>query len=130
MVTEVPTTPEVGEKLEMAGVTLKLVELVAVPPGAVIAMGPVLAPLGTVVFTVVSLTTLKVADVPLNLTEVAPVKPLPVMVTAVPTTPEVGEKPEMVGAVADAGATITRVARPDAAAITPLTNNSRSAAAR
>ena len=39
-----------------------------------------------------------VADVPLNFTLVAPVKPLPVSVTLVPAVPLVGEKLEIVGA--------------------------------
>ena len=74
-------------------------ELVPVPVGVVTVIGPVDAPVGTVVVTLVSLTTLKVADVPLNLTDVAPVKYCPVIVTAVPADPPPeGEKPEIVGA--------------------------------
>jgi hypothetical protein len=34
----------------------------------------------------------------LNVTEVAPARPVPLMVTAVPTTPLVGENPVMLGA--------------------------------
>src|SRR4051794_34525110 len=37
------------------------------------------------------------AAVPLNLTELAPVKPEPVILTFVPTVPAVGEKPEIAG---------------------------------
>jgi hypothetical protein len=50
IVTEVPTTPEGGSKLEIVGavpVTVKLVELVPVPPIVVTAIGPVEAPMGT-----------------------------------------------------------------------------------
>lgn len=53
---------------------------------------PAVAPLGTTVKIVVSLTILKGAltVVPVNLTEVTALKPDPVNVTAVPTPPEVG----------------------------------------
>ena len=51
IVTPVPTGPLVGAKLVIAGalaVTVKLVELVAVPPGVVTLTEPVVAPAGTV----------------------------------------------------------------------------------
>jgi hypothetical protein len=51
IVTEVPTGPPVGEKLVIVGpvaVTVKLEALVAVPPGVVTEIVPVVAPLGTV----------------------------------------------------------------------------------
>src|SRR5437773_2395494 len=52
IVTEVPTGPEAGENEPMVGavwvVTVKLVELVAVPPGVVTLILPVVAPAGTV----------------------------------------------------------------------------------
>jgi hypothetical protein len=41
------------------------------------------------------------AEVPLNVTPVAPVKLVPVIVTAVPTGPLVGLNPEIVGAAPD-----------------------------
>ena len=46
----VPTEPLVGEKLVMVGapITVKLPALVAVPPGVVTAIVPVVAPTGTV----------------------------------------------------------------------------------
>jgi hypothetical protein len=50
IVTTVLTGPLVGEKLAMVGagvVTVKLVLLVAVPPGVVTRIGPVVAPAGT-----------------------------------------------------------------------------------
>jgi hypothetical protein len=48
--TVLPTEPLVGAKLVIVGgpTTVKLVALVAVPPGAVTAIGPVVAPTGTV----------------------------------------------------------------------------------
>ncbi|OFW77955.1 MAG: hypothetical protein A2Z48_11415 [Actinobacteria bacterium RBG_19FT_COMBO_70_19] len=78
-------------------VTLKLVELVAVPPGVVTAIGPVVAPAGTVALIRVFELTVKVAEVPWNLTAVAPEKAVPRMTTEVPTGPLVGSKEVMVG---------------------------------
>ena len=71
---------------------MKLAALVVVPPGVVTLIFPVLAPEGTLVVISVSETTLKVAEVPLKVTAVAPVRALPVTVTAVPTAPLVGVK--------------------------------------
>jgi hypothetical protein len=50
MVTLVPSGPLVGEKFEIAGgfTTVKLLVLIAVPPGVVTLTGPVVAPAGTV----------------------------------------------------------------------------------
>ena len=51
MVTLVPTGPLAGAKLAIVGaltVTVKLLALVAVPPGVVTLSGPVVAPAGTV----------------------------------------------------------------------------------
>ena len=50
IVTLVPTGPLVGAKLVIvgAGTTVKLLALVAVPPGVVTLTGPVVAPAGTV----------------------------------------------------------------------------------
>jgi hypothetical protein len=63
---------------------------VAVPPGFVTVTGPVVAEAGTVVVIVVFEVTVKVAARPLNLTDVAPVKLEPVIVTDVPAVPCVG----------------------------------------
>jgi hypothetical protein len=71
---------------------VKLVALVAVPPGVVIAILPLVAPIGTVAEIRALLTKLKVAAVPLKVTLVAPAKPLPSMVTTVLTGPEGGVK--------------------------------------
>ena len=102
MVTDVPTAPLDGEKLLIVGadplVTVKFDALVAVPDGVVTVILPVVAPLGTLAVIRPSFATLKLADVPLNRTLVAPVKWLPLMVTDVPTTPLDGEKLLIVGA--------------------------------
>ena len=109
IVTVVPTGPEVGEKEVTVGlaeaVTVKLWELVAVPSGVVTLIGPVVAPEGTVDVMVVFEFAVNVADTPLNVTLVAAMRSVPVIVTDVPTGPLVGEKEEIVGAAAqDAGA--------------------------
>jgi len=61
--------------------------LVAVPSPVVTVTGPDGASAGTLVVIVVAFFTLNVAVTPLNLTVVAPVKPLPLIVTGVPTAP-------------------------------------------
>ena len=61
------------------------------PPGVVMRMPPLIAPLGTVAVICVSLLTVNDGwFVQLNDTAVAPVKPVPVMTTGVPTRPLVG----------------------------------------
>jgi hypothetical protein len=89
----------VGEKLVIVGavegvaVTVKLVPLMAVPTGVVIAMGPLAAPDGTVNVRLVGLTRVKVTGVlAASSTAVAPVKLIPVTVTIVPGIPLVGVK--------------------------------------
>src|SRR5689334_24298167 len=79
-------------------VTAKLPVLVPVPPGPVTAIAPVVAPEGTVAVICVAEFTVYVADVPLNVTDVAPVRFVPVIVTDVPTTPLVGLNEVTVGA--------------------------------
>jgi hypothetical protein len=102
IVTGVPTGPDEGENAEIVGTTMNDPELVAVPAGVLTATGPSVAPLGTVAVIVVSETTVNwVVIVPLNCvkrTAVAPVKPVPVMVTEAPTGPDEGEIVEIVGA--------------------------------
>src|SRR5665647_2413648 len=72
---------------------------VPTPRGVVTAIVPLVAPEGTVTVIRVALGTLKlVAGVPWKATLLAPLKPLPVKVTEVPTGPEVGVKPVTVGA--------------------------------
>ena len=71
--------------------------LVADPPLVVIAILPVVAPVGTVAVICVSEFTTNVADVPLKVTFVACVNPVPVMVTDIPTGPLGGLKLTNVG---------------------------------
>src|SRR5207253_401693 len=100
--TLLPTAPLVGVKLVSVGalaVTVNALALVAVPPGVVTLSGPVVAPLGTVAAIVVAELTVKLtALVPLNVTAVAPVKLVPLIVTLLPTGPLVGVKLVIVGA--------------------------------
>src|SRR5258706_5279638 len=102
MVTAVPTTPEVGFRLVMFGagvLTVKLALLLAIPPTVTTTL-PVVAPLGTVTAMLVAFQFAGVALVPLNVTVlVACVEPkfVPVMVTAVPTNPDVGFRLVMFG---------------------------------
>ena len=91
IVTTVPTGPLAGVKEVMAGVTVKRVVVIKGPLlGVMTVMGPVVAPAGTVAVMEVSETTVKLAASPLNLTAVAPVKFVPVIVTTVPTGPKIG----------------------------------------
>src|SRR5437016_2943895 len=78
-------------------VTVKLVALVAVPPGVVTLMVPVVAPVGTVAVICVAELTVKVAFDPLKFTAEALVKLAPVITTLAPTPPLVGEKLVMEG---------------------------------
>ena len=102
MVTLVPGVPLVGVKPVTVGagaVTVKLAALLAVPPGVVTWILPVVAPAGTAAVIWVADTTVKAGWlVLLKVTAVAPVKFVPLMVTLVPTGPLVGVKPVMVGA--------------------------------
>jgi hypothetical protein len=75
---------------------VKLVALVAVPAVSTTVMTPVVAPVGTIAVTDVAVFALNVAVVPLNLTEVTPVRFVPVMTTLVPTGPLVGANDVMV----------------------------------
>jgi hypothetical protein len=72
MVTAVPATPIVGVKPVMVGrpdpPTTKDELLVALPPGVVMAIGPVVAPPGTVVVIFVLVAAVTVAATPLNVT--------------------------------------------------------------
>src|SRR5438128_4402581 len=98
MITVTPVLPAVGEKVEIEGDAETVnVPLVALPPGVVTLIGPVVAPTGEVVVICVSLRTANEATVPLKSTCVAPVSPLPVIVTLVPVGPLVGEILAMTG---------------------------------
>jgi len=99
IVTTVPAGPLAGVKLVMVGAdTVKLVLLVAVPPGVVTRIGPVVAPAGASARIEVAESTMKPALTVLKLTAVVPVKLVPVIVTAVPTGPLAGVKLAIVGA--------------------------------
>ena len=107
IVTVVPTLPLVGLIELIVGadgaavVTVNEDELDPVPLGDVTAIRPLVAPAGTTAVICESeLTVTEVAPVPLNVTPLALVKPLPLIVTEVPTGPLCGEKPLIVGAAA------------------------------
>src|SRR3989442_1019788 len=103
IVTPAPTGPLAGLKEESLGAegataTVKLVALVAVPPGVVTLIAPLVAPLGTVAVICVSEFTVKEAAAPLNATAVAPVKCEPLIVTPAPTGPLAGLNELIIGA--------------------------------
>jgi len=96
MLTDVPTGPVVGERLVMAGVTVKFTPLLA-RPAKVTTMLPVVAPEGTGTIMLVLLTLVGAATVPLKVTVPVVPKSVPLIVTAVPTGPETGETLVMFG---------------------------------
>jgi len=98
--------------------TVKLVVLVAVPPGVVTRSGPVVAPVGTAAWIAVPEVTVKLALTPLNVTAVAPVKFVPLSVTLLPTGPLVGVKLVSVGALPPVTMTVTVVESEFAASAT------------
>lgn len=94
--------PGENELIDGDGNTVKLPELVPVPLGVVAAILPVEAPLGTVTVISAAETTVNVdADVPLNVTAVAPVRLLPLTVTVIPTPADVGVNELTVGGGVD-----------------------------
>src|SRR5204863_3730373 len=99
IVTLVPTGPLVGEKELMLGatVTVKLVELVAVPPGVVTLIDPVVAPLGTEVVICVSVGSEEHATELQSRRVLVCVHLEPLIVTLVPTGPLVGAKELITG---------------------------------
>src|SRR5579884_2740114 len=114
MVTAVPTGPDPGDKLLMLGagmVTVKAMPLLTCPPTVTVTL-PVVAPVGTGATMLVALQLVGTAVVPLKLTVLVPwVAPkfAPVMVTAVPTAPEAGDRVVMLGAGIAAGVVIVAV---------------------
>ena len=99
IVTEVPNGPEVGDKLVMLGGTPKATPLLAKPLTLTTTL-PVVAPLGTGTIMLVALQLVGVAAAPLKVTAPVPCdapKLFPLIVTEVPTGPEVGFKLVMVG---------------------------------
>src|SRR5271169_2525884 len=86
--------------LGTAAVTVKLIPLLATPP-TVTTRFPVVAPLGTGTTMLVPLQLVGVPGVPLNVTVLVPCvapKFVPVIVTEVPTVPDVGLSVVMVSA--------------------------------
>ncbi len=101
IVTEVPTGPDVGERLVILGkmMTVKATPLLATPP-TVTTTFPVVAPPGTVTEMPVALQLVGVAAVPLKVTVLVPCdapKFVPLIATGVPTEPEFGFRPVMLG---------------------------------
>src|SRR5438128_7631877 len=104
MVTEVPTGPEVGDRLVMLGtvVTVKLTTLLA-RAATVTSTLPVAAPLGTGATMLVALQLVGVVAVALAWTQLnlsVDMPSFPVMVTEVRTGPEASDRPGMLGTVA------------------------------
>jgi hypothetical protein len=97
IVTTVPGAPVAGAKLVIAGATVKLPALVAVPSGVVTLSGPDVAEAGTVAAIAMSDVTVNAAAVPLKVTDVAPVKWAPLIDTAFPPVPLAGVKPVIAG---------------------------------
>jgi hypothetical protein len=98
--TGAPTTGDVGLHVNCGfgpENTVNAAELVAVPPAVITVICPVEAPEGTTAVIDEDEPTVKVALTPLNFTDVAPVKLVPLIVTVIPIAPLVGEKPEMPG---------------------------------
>jgi hypothetical protein len=106
------------------GIIVKLAALVAVPPGLVMLIGPVVAPVGTLALSEVALRIVKLASVPLNFTALTRAKLTPLMITLVPTSPLVGEKPVMVSGTALTAAAASSIPLPqrDVVQVLPLGN--------
>jgi hypothetical protein len=78
-------------------VTVKSAALVVEPPTVVTVIGPVIAPVGTLVTIVVDVALVIEACTPLNEAVAVEPKLVPVIVTTAPTGPLVGVNPEIVG---------------------------------
>ena len=94
IVTDVPTPPDVGERLLIEGLTVNVIPLLVAPP-TVTTTEPVVAPAGTGAVILVALQLVGVAVTPLNLTVLVPwVAPKlePLIVTEAPTAPDVGAR--------------------------------------
>jgi hypothetical protein len=113
-VTDVPTSPDVGFKPVMLGVgvvTVKLTPLLNIPPTVTITF-PVVAPAGTGATMLVALQLVGIVVVPLNCRVFVPCvapKFVPVIVTAVPTSPDVGFRLTMLGVVVALLLTLTAI---------------------
>jgi hypothetical protein len=97
IVTAVPSAPAAGPNDVIVGLagatelTVKSVALCAVPEEVVTVIFPVAAPDGTAAWICPAETTLYTACTPPNVTELAAVKPVPLIVTVVPGPPVDGE---------------------------------------
>src|SRR5581483_2158671 len=91
IVTLAPAPPLAGEKPVTAGETRNTNPLVVEPAGATTATAPEVAPAGTVVAICVALLTVKLAEAPLNVTDVTPARFAPTSVTAAPVGAEGGD---------------------------------------
>jgi hypothetical protein len=92
---DVATRPLVGERLVMLGDTVTVNGRLSVRPPTVTTTLPVVAPAGTVATMLVADQLVVVAVVPLNVTVLVPFvapKPVPVIVTELPTGPLVGDR--------------------------------------
>jgi hypothetical protein len=112
MVIDVPTESAFGERLLILGRTVNLTPLLARPPTLTNTL-PVVAVLGTATVMLPLLQVLGVATAPLKTTVLVPwvePNPLPLIVTEVPTWPEVGFRPVMLGGVpVDGGLMVTAI---------------------
>lgn len=113
MVIDAPTAPEFGDRALMFGVTVNLTPLLLDPPTVTTTL-PVVAALGTGATIVLELQLVGVAATPLNVTVLVPwvdPKPVPVIVTEVPTGPEVGDNLLIFGAAYRDGASAMQTRR-------------------
>ena len=94
---QIASTPVI-EPIIGEGLTVKEA-LFANPVGTVTVIGPLVAPIGTVAVIDVALLTVKAAAVPLKLTEVAPVKFVPVILMLSPAHALVAESEVIVGRI-------------------------------
>jgi hypothetical protein len=100
IVTEVATGPETGERLEILGGTVNKTPLLATPLAFTMTF-PVVAPAGTGATMLPAPQAVGVANMPLKVTVLKPCvvpKFAPVMVTDVPTCPDGGVRPPILGA--------------------------------
>ena len=99
IVTDVPTAPDVTDRLVMLGTTVKVTLLLASPPTVTTTL-PVVAPDGTGTVIELELQLVGVAEVPLKVTVLVPwlePKLVPAIVTDAPTAPDVTDKLVMFG---------------------------------
>jgi hypothetical protein len=101
IVTDVPTAPDVGDRLVMLGVgnTVNVTPALGTPL-TMTTTGPVVAPEGTGATMLFALQLVGVVEIPLNVTVLVPCadpKFVPAIVIDAPTAPDVGDKLVMLG---------------------------------